>query len=119
MTVLDLKDVYEKGQMRRNASSEQRLLNAEVHLKATAQKPIQVNSYLVRNDALPPPLTWHVREDQFKTVHLCLASGKKKKKFEEAKEKVDQFFPLPLDRSSRPAISMDSINKKYIERHFQ
>ena len=43
VTVLDLKDVYEKGQMRRNASSEQRLLNAEVHLKATAQKPIQVN----------------------------------------------------------------------------
>lgn len=39
--VLDLKDVYEKGQMRRNASSEQRLLNAEVNLKATAQKAIQ------------------------------------------------------------------------------
>lgn len=45
--VLDLKDVYEKGQMRRNASSEQRLLNAEVHLKATAQKAIQVNYLIV------------------------------------------------------------------------
>lgn len=44
VTLLDLKDVYEKGQMRRNANSEQRLLDAEVHLKATAQKPIQVNS---------------------------------------------------------------------------
>ena len=48
VTVLDLKDVYEKGQMRRNASSEQRLLNAEVHLKATAQKPIQVNDKIFR-----------------------------------------------------------------------
>ena len=50
VTVLDLKDVYEKGQMRRNASSEQRLLNAEVQLKATAQKPIQVNDKKVMTE---------------------------------------------------------------------
>ena len=42
VTVLDLKDFYEKGQSRRKANSEQRLLNADVHLKATAQKQIQV-----------------------------------------------------------------------------
>lgn len=42
VTILDLKDVYEKGQMRRNANSEQRLLDAEVHLMATSEKPIQV-----------------------------------------------------------------------------
>lgn len=42
VTVLDLKDIYEKGQSRRKANSEQRLLNADVHLKATAQKQIQV-----------------------------------------------------------------------------
>ena len=42
VTVLDLKDFYEKGQSRRKANSEQRLLKADVHLKATAQKQIQV-----------------------------------------------------------------------------
>ena len=42
VTIMDLKDVYEKGQMRRNANSEQRLLDAEEHLMATSQKPIQV-----------------------------------------------------------------------------
>lgn len=47
VTILDLKDVYEKGQMRRNANSEQRLLDAEVHLMATSQKPIQVWSLLM------------------------------------------------------------------------
>lgn len=41
VTVLDLKDVYEKGQSRRKANSEQRLLNADVHLTASAQKQIQ------------------------------------------------------------------------------
>lgn len=45
VTILDLKDAYEKGQMRRNANSEQRLLDAEVQLTATAQKPIQVNNF--------------------------------------------------------------------------
>ena len=44
MTVLDLKDVYDKGQSRRKANSEQRLLKADVHLKATAEKQIQVTS---------------------------------------------------------------------------
>ena len=42
VTVLDLKDVYEKGQSRRKANSEQRLLNADVNLTATSQKQIQV-----------------------------------------------------------------------------
>ena len=42
VTILDLKDAYEKGQSRRKTNSEQRLLNADVHLKATAQKQIQV-----------------------------------------------------------------------------
>lgn len=49
VTILDLKDVYEKGQMRRNANSEQRLLDAEVHLMATSEKPIQdVRAYVER-----------------------------------------------------------------------
>lgn len=49
VTVLDLKDFYEKGQSRRKANSEQRLLKADVHLKATAQKQIQgVCAYVER-----------------------------------------------------------------------
>lgn len=47
VTVLDLKDVYDKGQSRRKANSEQRLLKADVRLKATAQKQIQV--FIVNN----------------------------------------------------------------------
>ena len=43
VTVLDLKAVYEKGQSRRKANSEQRLLNADVNLTATSQKQIQVD----------------------------------------------------------------------------
>lgn len=51
VTVLDLKDVYDKGQSRRKANSEQRLLKADVRLKATAQKQIQV--FIVNNGKQP------------------------------------------------------------------
>ncbi|PFX23603.1 uncharacterized protein LOC111332759 [Stylophora pistillata] len=73
VTILDLKDVYEKGQMRRNANSEQRLLDAEVHLMATSQKPIQdVRAYVERC-----PEAARILQDMNGRVSLNLVYSKK------------------------------------------
>ena len=43
--LVDLRPCYEKGQSRRKANSEQRLLDAEVHLVAEFERQIQVRSF--------------------------------------------------------------------------
>ena len=83
VTVLDLKDVYEKGQMRRNASSEQRLLNAEVHLKATTQKPIQVNKSSSQRGTC--------ESVQFETLSTWSLTSMERRKFEKAKQKKKMY----------------------------
>ena len=43
--VLDLKDSYEKGQSRRKANSQQRLLDGEVNFDVNTSHAIQVSFY--------------------------------------------------------------------------
>ena len=45
--LLDLKPHYDKGQSRRKANSEQRLLDAEVHMIADLAKPLQVKGLVL------------------------------------------------------------------------
>lgn len=81
VTVLDLKAVYEKGQSRRKANSEQRLLNADVNLTATSQKQIQgICAYVERcpeaarilqdlNGRVPIDVTFS-KKDPFQPIFL-------------------------------------------------
>lgn len=66
--LLDLKPCYEKGQSRRKANSEQRLLDAEVHMVAEFERPLQVGGSSLYSGSL----TW---PERFTTI-TCLPNVK-------------------------------------------
>lgn len=132
VTVLDLKDVYDKGQSRRKANSEQRLLKADVRLKATAQKQIQgVSAYVERcpeaarilqdlNGRVPLEVEYSKKEPFFVNFSVNLDSvyithkGIKVYELSRVKGEERNIFRLIVVLHF-----LDGSTKEFISKHFQ